>query len=1531
MGTEKRYRSRNGFPAAQGLYDPRNEHDSCGVGFLAQIDGTPSHDVIEKGIEVLVHLQHRGAVGGDLQTGDGAGILFQIPDRFFRTECASLGIHLPEPGHYGVGMFFMPDDPARRLECERIVARCVSTEGLSFLGWREVPVDDRAIAGQAKAQQPVIRQGFIGGRGRSGADLERRLYIVRRDMEKLALEVVGEEDRFYIPSFSCRTVNYKGLFTASQLPCFYPDLADPALTSALAVIHQRYSTNTFPSWELAQPFRYLAHNGEINTLRGNLNLIRSREPILESELFGDDLKRVLPVIDEQGSDSACLDNALELLQSAGRGLPHAMLMLVPEAWGVKYPMGPDQRGFFEYHAGLMEPWDGPAALAFTDGTQVGAMLDRNGLRPARYTITKSGFMAFASETGVLDFEPEDVEEKGALRPGQMIVVDTRKKRVLKNGEIKTLCARRQPYRRWVEENRITLRGFYGSVSSFTPDFDQLLFRQKLFGYTREDLQMIIEPMASTGYEPVGSMGADTPLAVFSEKTPLLYNYFKQLFAQVTNPAIDPVREELVMSLMTFIGNPGNILSEVPGHSRLIKLLHPILSNEDLLRLQNLDVEGYHARVAPMGFPAGGGGSKLAAAVEALCDRCEEALAAGDSLLILSDRDLPDDTVPIPALLAVSSVNQRLVGKGIRTSGGLILETGEAREVMHLALLLGFGATAVNPYVAFDTVAAMDLRKELRRKMSVGVALENYIRALCKGLLKIMSKMGISTLRSYRSAQVFEAVGLSPSVVDRYFLGTASRIGGIGLDEIAAEANRRYEAAHSSSPAAPGILPSGGQYRLRNDGERHLWTPDSITLLQRAVREDRPDLYQAYAAIVNDQSERLFTLRGLFRFKKTDPIPIDEVEPVSEIIRRFAVSAMSFGSISREAHETIAIAMNRIGGMSNCGEGGEDPARYKPLPNGDSRSSAVKQVASGRFGVTAEYLVNARELQIKVAQGAKPGEGGQLPGHKVNHEIARVRYSTPGVTLISPPPHHDIYSIEDLAQLIFDLKNVNPEARISVKLVSEVGVGTIAAGVAKAHADMVLISGFDGGTGASPLSSIQHAGVPWELGLSETQQTLVLNHLRSRIRVQTDGQMKTGRDVVVAALLGAEEYGFATAVLVSLGCVMMRKCNANTCPVGIATQDPDLRRRFAGRPMHVERFFALVAEEVRQLMAGLGFRRMDELIGRSDLLEMNDAVRFWKAQGLDFSRLLQPARIPATAADGAGAEGPDAETPRCVERQDHGIDTVMDRELIELAGKALEKGEPVVIERSIRNVNRTTGGMLSGEIARRYGFSGLPDDTITCRFRGAAGQSFGAFGARGLTLLLEGEANDYVGKGLSGARIVIKPDPGVDFDSSRNIIAGNVILYGATAGDLFVNGMVGERFAIRNSGALAVVEGVGDHGCEYMTGGRVVVLGETGINFAAGMSGGIAYVFDPDRRFDGRCNLDMVDLELVTDTRDQEELEGLIRRHIEYTGSPRAEEILRHWEACLPFFVKVFPMEYRRVLGQMSKEDEATEREEVEHK
>ena len=1458
-----------GVPPACGLYDPRHEHDACGVGFVANIDGRRDHRVVARGTEVLSHLLHRGAVGGDQKTGDGAGILVQIPDALFRRECPKQGIELPPEGEYGVGMLFLPRDDAQRRYCLQLVANVAEAEALQILGWRQVPVDPGVIGGQALRELPEIQQCFLVARGLSGAALERKLYVARKVMEREARKLGGERP-MYVCSLSCRTIVYKGLLMGGQLPLFYEDLRREETVSSLALIHQRYSTNTFPSWELAQPFRYLAHNGEINTLRGNQNHMRNREQDLASDLFGDDIKKLLPILDETGSDSAQLDNALELLVAAGRSLPHAMMMLVAEAWGPKYTMSPDQRGFFEYHAGLMEPWDGPAALSFTDGKSVGCLLDRNGLRPVRYTITRDGFIVLASETGVLDFAPEDVVERGALRPGQMMLVDGERGRVIHDHEIKHLCARSQPYRRWVEENRIDLHGFYGAVGAVGADRETLLERQRRFGYTREDVDYTVRGMADTGHEPISSMGADVPLAVFSEKPQLLYNYFRQLFAQITNPAIDPIREELVMSLMTFIGNHGNILEEKPDTARLIKLRHPILSNEDLRRLRQQDLPDFGLVTFGIGFPAGGDGMALEQALAELCARVEEAIRAGSRLIVLSDRDLGSDRAAIPALLAVSAVNQHLARRGLRTGSGLIVESGEPREVMHMALLLGFGATAVNPYLAFETVAALALDAEQGRTHDVALAIERYITAICKGLLKIMSKMGIATLRSYRSAQVFEAIGIKRDVIDRYFTGTASRVEGLGLDEIAAEANARHaEAFGAGQPWLANVLPAGGRFKFRLDGERHLWNPATVHKLQQATRTGDSALYREYAALVNDQAERQFTLRGMFRFRKRAPVPLAEVEPASEIVKRFVTGAMSFGSISREAHETLAIAMNRLGGMSNSGEGGEDPARYAPLPNGDSRCSAIKQVASGRFGVTIEYLVNARELQIKIAQGAKPGEGGQLPGHKVNDEIARVRHSTPGVTLISPPPHHDIYSIEDIAQLIFDLKNANPKARVSVKLVSEAGVGTIAAGVAKAKADMVLISGFDGGTGASPMSSIHHAGAPWELGLAETQQTLVLNNLRDRIRVQTDGQLKTGRDVVVAALLGAEEFGFATTGLVVCGCVMMRCCHQNTCAVGVATQDPELRKRFRGKPEHVVNFFHFIAEEVREHMAELGFRTMDEMVGHTDCLEMNDAVTFWKARGLDYSRLL-------------GVELPAGAARRCVASQEHDLETALDRDLVEAARPALEGGEPVVIERPIHNYNRTAGTMLSGRVAEKHGLQGLPEDTIRIDFRGAAGQSFGAFAARGITLTLHGEANDYVGKGLSGGRIVIRPEEGVTFDPSRNIAAGNVLLYGATSGELYVNGRVGERFAIRNSGALAVVEGVGDHGCEYMTGGRVVILGPTGINFAAGMSGGLAYVYSGAREFDNRCNLrdgracpagDDPD-----DIREVRELRGLVENH-----------------------------------------------------
>ncbi|MDP8264478.1 MAG: glutamate synthase large subunit [Candidatus Aceula lacicola] len=1503
------------FPLNQGLYDSAFEHDSCGVGFLVNIDGRKSHDIIVRSIKVLENLLHRGATGGDAKTGDGAGILIQIPDDFFQKECQALKITLPEQGSYGVAMMFLPQANDLRNICQEITEEIAAQEGLKFLGWRAVPVESSTLGEKAREEQPFIVQCFVSCENLGPEAFERKLYVLRKEIEHKVQERLSLGDQFYIPSFSHQTIIYKGLMMATQVSAFYRDLEDPLLASALAVVHQRYSTNTFPSWKLAQPFRYLAHNGEINTLRGNLNEMQSREKLLSSDLFGEDIKKILPIIDPNGSDSACLDNALELLANGGRDLPHAMMMMIPQAWGVKYPVGPDLRKFFEYHAGLMEPWDGPAAVAFSNGHVVGALSDRNGLRPCRYTITKDGFMVLASETGVLDIDPKNVAEKGSLRPGEIILVDLEKKRVLKDTEIKTFYSRRQPYRRWVQENKIELHGFFNDVVSLPVDKSTLALRQRIFGYTREDLKLILAPMAVKGSEPIGSMGCDTPLAVLSEKPQLLYSYFKQLFAQITNPAIDPIREELVMSLMTFMGKFGNILTEVPQNARLIKLMHPILSNEDLERVSSLKLKDFWTTTLQMGFLRQGNGEDLGEALDKLRRVAATAVRNGCSLLILSDRNLPDGLIPISTLLVVSAIHQHLINEGLRSQVGLVVETAEAREVHHVALLLGYGATAINPYLAFETVVDMAQRKMLEKGVSTTKALENYIHALCKGLLKIMSKMGISTLRSYRGAQVFEAVGLSRDIVEKYFTGTVSSIEGIGLDEVAKEANLRYEQALEDSRVDSDALANGGQYAFRRDGERHLWTPEAIYKLQTATRNNDTKLYKEYAQLINDQTKKQSTLRGLFKFKKTKAISIEEVEPVSSIVKRFVTSAMSFGSISREAHETLAIAMNRMNARSNSGEGGEDPARYKPLPNGDSKCSEVKQVASGRFGVTAEYLVNAKELQIKIAQGAKPGEGGQLPGHKVNEEIARVRYSTPGVTLISPPPHHDIYSIEDIKQLIFDLKNVNPKARVSVKLVSEAGVGTIAAGVAKAHADMVLISGHDGGTGASPLSSIKYAGAPWELGLAETQQTLVLNNLRSRIRIQADSQMKTGRDVVIASLLGAEEFGFATAPLVVCGCVMMRNCHMNTCSVGIATQDPQLRKNFSGKPEYLVNFFSMIAEEVREYMAQLGVKTMDELVGRSDLLEVNEAIDFWKAKGLDFSRILTQV---------VQKENSDV---RCREAQDHGIEKVLDKKLIELAREALEKKEPVFIEMPIFNTNLTTGAMLSGEIARRYGQEGLPEDTIVCHFQGAAGQSFGAFLSKGIKFILEGESNDYLGKGLCGGKIVVKPYKKSTYNPGENAICGNVLLYGATSGEAYIHGCVGERFAIRNSGVYVVVEGVGDHGCEYMTEGRVVILGETGVNFAAGMSGGIAYIYDPDNKLDGRCNLDMVDLELVRDVKDIVELKNMIEKHFSYTQSQKAKDILDNWDQALPSFVKVFPMEYRRVLGKMMKEDEAIEREE----
>jgi glutamate synthase (NADPH/NADH) large chain len=1498
-----------GLPAPRGLYHPAQEHDACGVGFVCNLGGEKTHAIVEQGVEVLINLTHRGAAGCDPETGDGAGLLFQVPDEFFR-EAAGLDFQLPKPGHYAVGMVFLPTERFAQRECMNILEEEAAARSCPVLGWRQVPVDMEALGWMARSNCPVIMQVFLGSPGLGGLDLERKLYVIRRRVEKhIAASTTQGVEPFHIASLSSRTLNYKGLMLAPQLVRFYPDLASPAMKSALCVVHQRYSTNTFPSWPLAQPFRLLGHNGEINTLRGNISNMRARYATLASPLFGDDLKEVLPVIVEGGSDSACFDNMLELLVLGGRSLPHALMMMVPEAWGDKYYMGNDRRAFYEYHAMFMEPWDGPAALVATDGVQVAATLDRNGLRPARYVVTKQGLMVLASEVGVLDIPPDEVAQKGRLSPGRLLVADTQRKRLLSDEEAKAFFCRQKPYRRWVTANRVLLRGLFSGAGPVQVDMESLLGRQRCFGYSREDVEVLIRPMCQEGKEPVGSMGDDTPLAALSDEPRPLFDYFKQLFAQVTNPAIDPIREDLVMSLTTYLGRQGNLLDEKPEHARMLKLNTPILSNDDLHYIRDAGIDDFKNVTLDMTWEVSQGAEGMIPALEELCREAEEAVSDGCTVIILSDRQAGPERAPIPSLLAAAAVNHHLVKKGLRTSVSCLVESGEPREVMHFALLLGYGATAINPYLVFESIAAFKEDGSLPDGMPLANALENYIHAIEKGLLKIFSKMGISTLRSYRGAQIFEALGLDQDFVDAFFNPTPSRIGGVDAADIARDALTRQAKAYGGSGVGANLLESGGKYAFRLKGERHLWTPQAISSLQQGVRTGRLDHYQTFAQLINEQERKHCTIRSLLDFKKAGkPVPIDKVEPAEEIVKRFVTGAMSFGSISREAHQTMAIAMNRLGSRSNSGEGGEDRNRYQPLPGGDSLISQTKQVASGRFGVTTEYLVNASELQIKIAQGAKPGEGGQLPGHKVNEEIARVRYSTPGVSLISPPPHHDIYSIEDLAQLIFDLKNVNHKARINVKLVSEVGVGTIAAGVSKGHADAVLISGGDGGTGASPLSSIKHAGIPWELGLSETHQVLVANDLRTRIRVQTDGQMRTGRDVAVAALLGAEEFGFGTAALVTLGCVMLRKCHTNTCPAGVATQDPRCRKRFQGRPEHLINYFYFVAEDLREIMSQLGFRTVEEMVGRADMLEKRQDIEHPKAGKLDFSRILmraQPIRGDAV---------------HCSLEQDHGLDAILDKELIEKCRPALEDKEPVELNLSVRNINRTVGTMLSGEIALRHGHDGLPEDTIVLNFQGSAGQSFGAFGAKGLTMMLEGDSNDYVGKGLSGAKIVVHPPQGAGFDPADNVVIGNVALYGATSGEAYFSGLAGERFAIRNSGAVAVVEGTGDHCCEYMTGGVVVVLGRTGVNFAAGMSGGIAYVYDPHQDFDLRCNLDMVDIEALSDPDDIATLRRLLENHVHYTRSARARCLLEKWEETVSLMVKVMPMEYRRALGKMAQED-----------
>ncbi len=1462
-----------GFPPRQGLYDPRHEHDACGVGMVADLNNRPSHRIVEQGLTVLRRLTHRGAAGWDPETGDGAGILVALPDAFFRARVPNL----PPRGSYGVGMLFGGE--GREAELETLLGE----EGLTVLAWREVPTHPEAIGRSARATCPRIRQIFVaevGGSADEPEAFERRLFIARRQLEKR----LGEG--LYVCSLSARSVVYKGLLLAHQLDAFYEDLRAADFTSALVLAHQRYSTNTFPTWALAQPFRLLAHNGEINTLRGNLNALRAREAGFESPLFGAELTKALPLIPPGQSDSACLDNMLELLVRAGRDLPHAMLMLMPQAWGPTHAMGNDVRGFLEYHSALMEPWDGPAAVVFSDGVRAGAALDRNGLRPARYTLCKDGTFVLASETGVLDLPTEAVARRGRLRPGEMLWLDLEAHRLLGDAEIKAHVARRRPYRRWVEENRITVDGLFRETAPEAVPGD-LAERQLRFGYTREDVSAILRPMAAQGQEPIGSMGNDAALAVLSDRPRLLFDYFKQRFAQVTNPPIDPIRERSVMSLMTYVGNRANILAETPAHARLIKMRRPVLTDAELEHLGRVGAEEFRPVTLRLAFPSGGDGAALADALDALAAQAVGA-ARGHRVVILSDRGLTEDEAPIPSLLAVAAVNRALAEAGLRSETGLVVQSGEVREVMHFALLLGYGATAIHPWLALATVA--DLSARGLTGCDPVTATGNYIHAVCKGILKVMSKMGISTLRSYRSAQLFEAVGLGEELVSRYLPGTVSRVGGIGLDTVARDANRRNGTPRGET--RPPLLPSGGEHLWRADGERHLWTPQSLADFRQAVREGDYGLFRRYSESVDRQAHRLCTLRGLFGFVPTRAIPLEEVESEEAILCHFVSGAMSLGSLSPEAHETIALAMNAIGAMSNSGEGGENVERF-----GTERGSAIKQVASGRFGVTADYLRHARDLQIKVAQGAKPGEGGQLPGHKVDAFVARLRHALPGLTLISPPPHHDIYSIEDLAQLIHDLRTVNPRARVSVKLVSEAGMGTVAAGVAKAHADVILVAGHDGGTGASPLSSIHHAGLPWELGLAETHQTLVLNRLRGRVRLQVDGQLRTGRDVVIGALLGAQEFGFATPILVCLGCVMMRVCHSNTCPAGVATQDPELRKRFAGKPEYIVNFLRFVARETRETLAALGLRSLDEACGRADLLRIDPEAATGKAASLDFSavfrRAVPPAPEPVAAREPAG---------------------VFDREHLIPAFRLGPTPQEAAFE--VSNTDRSVGTGLAGEIAERIGEEGLPEGTLTARLRGVAGQSLGAFLTRGVTLDLEGEANDYVGKGLSGGTIVVRPPSSAGFAPEANVVAGNVVGYGATSGKVFMGGLVGERFAIRNSGATLTCEGTGDHGCEYMTGGRVLVLGPTGGNFAAGMTGGLAYVLDETGDFDLRCNLESVDLENVEPgTEAADELRALLDAHVAATGSPKGRRILGAFGDWLPRFVRVFPVEYRRALGR----------------
>jgi glutamate synthase (ferredoxin) len=1494
-----------GLPPKQGLYDPRFEHDSCGVGFVVHIKGEKSHEIIEQALTVLQNLDHRGACGCEENTGDGAGILMQVPHGFFKDACAGLGMRLPEPGEYGVGMVFLPDNRTQRRRFEKAIEEIIADEGQKLLGWRKVPTDNMYLGDTAKASEPFVRQVFIG-RGVAVADdmaFERKLYVIRRRAEN-AIRYAGlpGAEYFYISSMSHKTLVYKGMLTARQVGTFYPDLADPELESAIAVVHSRFSTNTFPTWGRAHPFRYLIHNGEINTLRGNENWMHARQSMLASGLFGEDLNKLLPIIQEDGSDSSKFDNVLEFLALSGRSLPHAVMMMIPEPWENHEAMDAQKRDFYEYHSSLMEPWDGPASIAFTDGSVVGAVLDRNGLRPSRYYVTKDDLVIMASEVGVLDVPPERVLEKCRLQPGRMFLVDTSEGRIISDEEIKQEIAAAQPYGKWLRDNLVQFDGL-SEVPEKEPAAHHQATLQKLqaFGYSFEDLRINIGPMAQNGIQPVGSMGTDTPLAVLSEKPQLLYNYFKQLFAQVTNPPIDPIREELITSTSLTLGSEGNLIDPKPESCRQLRLHDPILKNSDMEKLRRIDVPGVKPVTLPILFKATEGKAGLERALDALFKAADQAIAGGATILILSDKGIDQTHAAIPALLASAGLHHHLIRSGTRTRIGLVLESGEPREVHHFCLLIGYGVQAINPYLAYECLNDM-IHQDMIRDISYADAVKGYNKAVYKGVVKVMAKMGISTIKSYCGAQIFEAVGLAQELVDKYFTWTPSRVGGIGLEAIAREAQAQHSRGFPTYPLNGHTLEVYGQYQYRSGGELHLFNPRTVHLLQKASRNNDYKTFKEYTQLIDDQSELIATLRGLMKLKPAaQPIPIDEVEPVEEIVKRFKTGAMSYGSIGKEAHEALAIAMNRLGGKSNTGEGGEDPARYVAEPNGDSKNSAIKQVASGRFGVTSYYLTQAREIQIKMAQGAKPGEGGELPGRKVYPWIAKVRHSTPGVGLISPPPHHDIYSIEDLAQLIHDLKNANQYARISVKLVSEIGVGTIAAGVAKGHADVVLISGHDGGTGASPQTSIKHAGLPWELGLAETHQTLVLNNLRSRIAVETDGQLKTGRDVVIAALLGAEEFGFATTALVTLGCIMMRVCHLDTCPVGVATQNPELRKKFTGDPAHVVNFMRFIAQEVREHMAKLGFRTVNEMVGRSDKLEVRRAVEHWKAKGLDYAAILYQPKVAASVGR------------YCQIPQNHGLENALDNQvLLDLATPALERGEKVKARLDIRNTNRVVGTILGSEVTRRYGPEGLPEDTIHFHFEGSAGQSFGAFIPPGMTLQLEGDANDYFGKGLSGGKLILYPPEGSTFAPEENIIVGNVAFYGATNGEAYIRGMAGERFCVRNSGVRAVVEGVGDHGCEYMTGGRVVVIGKTGRNFGAGMSGGIAYVLDEDGSFRNHCNLETVSLERL-DESELQEVEEMLKRHALYTRSARAWKFLALWDETAPKFIKVMPKDYRRAL------------------